>query len=296
MPLGKICLMEKHADYACRLCRPLGPRGVFLFVTSAHVMIELRHLTKSFGLKNVLNGVSLTIPNGQTTCIIGKSGSGKSVLLKHIVGLLEPDAGDVAVDGEVVADMSRTELFTMRRRMGYVFQGAALFDSLTVWENIVISLYEHGERNEKILDDEARRVLSAVGLIPDLKENGSANYEREYAILRDKKPSDLSGGMKKRVGVARALVGSPHYIFYDEPTTGLDPVTSEQIDILIRDLQEKLNVTSLVITHDMFSVFHIAHHVAMLHQGHVQFEGSAEELRSSKDHVVREFIDRFILK
>ena len=259
-------------------------------------MIELRNLNKSFGMKNVLSGVSLTIPNGQTTCIIGKSGSGKSVLLKHIVGLLEADSGDVRVDGEVVADMNQDQLFSMRQRMGYVFQGAALFDSLTVWENVVISLYEHGIREDKTLDDEARRVLSAVGLLPDLKENHSATFEREYAILRDKKPSDLSGGMKKRVGVARALVGSPQYIFYDEPTTGLDPVTSEQIDFLIRDLQQKLNVTSLVITHDMFSVFHIAHHVAMLHQGQVQFEGSAQELRDCKDHVVREFIDRFILK
>lgn len=257
-------------------------------------MIELRHLTKSFGAKQVLKDVSLTIPNGRTTCIIGKSGSGKSVLLKHIVGLLEADAGEVAVDGDVVAMMDRDELFSMRQRMGYVFQGAALFDSLTVWENIVISLYEHGQRDEKLLDAEARRVLSAVRLLPELAENGSAAYEKEYAILRDKKPSDLSGGMRKRVGVARALVGSPQYIFYDEPTTGLDPVTSEQIDFLIRDLQQTLNVTSLVITHDMFSVFHIAHHVAMLHEGRVQFEGTADELRASTDPVVKEFIDRFM--
>lgn len=257
-------------------------------------MIELRHLTKSFGAKQVLKDVSLTIPNGRTTCIIGKSGSGKSVLLKHIVGLLEADAGEVAVDGDVVATMDRDELFSMRQRMGYVFQGAALFDSLTVWENIVISLYEHGQRDEKLLDAEARRVLSAVRLLPELAENGSAAYEKEYAILRDKKPSDLSGGMRKRVGVARALVGSPQYIFYDEPTTGLDPVTSEQIDFLIRDLQQTLNVTSLVITHDMFSVFHIAHHVAMLHEGRVQFEGTADELRASTDPVVKEFIDRFM--
>lgn len=257
-------------------------------------MIELRHLTKSFGAKQVLKDVSLTIPNGRTTCIIGKSGSGKSVLLKHIVGLLEADAGEVAVDGDVVATMDRDELFSMRQRMGYVFQGAALFDSLTVWENIVISLYEHGQRDEKLLDAEARRVLSAVRLLPELAESGSAAYEKEYAILRDKKPSDLSGGMRKRVGVARALVGSPQYIFYDEPTTGLDPVTSEQIDFLIRDLQQTLNVTSLVITHDMFSVFHIAHHVAMLHEGRVQFEGTADELRASTDPVVKEFIDRFM--
>lgn len=259
-------------------------------------MIELKNLHKAFGPKQVLKGVSLTIPNGQTTCVIGKSGTGKSVLLKHIVGLLDADQGEIFVDGKNVQQLNRDELFTMRQRMGYVFQGAALFDSMTVWENVVISLFEHGVREEKTLDSEARRVLAAVGLIPDISEEGSATFEKEYAILRDKKPSDLSGGMRKRVGVARALVGSPEYIFYDEPTTGLDPVTSEQIDFLIRDLQQKLNVTSLVITHDMFSVFHIAHHVAFLHDGNVQFEGSAQELQQTKDPIVREFIERFMLK
>ncbi len=259
-------------------------------------MIELVNLHKSFGPKQVLKGVSLIIPNGQTTCIIGKSGSGKSVLLKHIVGLLEPDEGKIFVDKKNVAELNRDDLFSMRQKMGYVFQGAALFDSLTVWENVIISLFEHGIKDDTILDGEARRVLSAVGLLPDISESGSASFEKEYNILRDKKPSDLSGGMRKRVGVARALVGSPEYIFYDEPTTGLDPVTSEHIDMLIKDLQQKLNVTSLVITHDMFSVFHIAHHVAFLHEGLVQFEGTAQELQETKSPVVREFIERFILK
>lgn len=259
-------------------------------------MIELKNLHKSFGAKQVLRGVSLSIPVGKTTCVIGKSGTGKSVLLKHIVGLLDADQGTIAVDGNDVATMSKEELFTMRKRMGYVFQGAALFDSLTVKENVVIGLYEHGERDDSVMDSEARRVLSAVGLLPEISESGTPSYEKEYALLRDKKPSDLSGGMRKRVGVARALVGSPEYIFYDEPTTGLDPVTSEQIDFLIRDLAAKLNVTSLVITHDMFSVFHIAHHVAFLHDGLVRFEGTADELQKTTDPVVREFIERFILK
>lgn len=258
-------------------------------------MIELKNLHKSFGDKTVLKGVSLTVANGKTTCVIGKSGTGKSVLLKHIVGLLDADKGDVFVDDVNVATMNNFQLFEMRKKMGYVFQGAALFDSMTVWENVVISLYEHGVRDSATLDSEARRVLAAVGLIPPISENGSALFEKEYAILGGKKPSDLSGGMRKRVGVARALVGSPEYIFYDEPTTGLDPVTSEQIDFLIRDLQQQLNVTSLVITHDMFSVFHIAHNVAFLHDGVVRFEGSVDELKSCEDSVVREFIERFMI-
>lgn len=257
-------------------------------------MIQLTDIHKSFGPKTVLSGITMTVPTGDTVCVIGKSGCGKSVLLKHIVRLLTPDAGTVEVDGRDISALSRNELFALRRRIGYVFQGAALFDSLTVYENIIIGLYEHGERDVTKLDGEARRTLSAVGLLPDISENGTENFEKEYAILRQKKPSDLSGGMRKRVGVARALVGSPDYIFYDEPTTGLDPVTSEQIDNLIADLAEKFSITSLVITHDMFSVFRIADRVVMLDGGRVRFEGSEQELRHSGDGVVQEFLERFI--
>jgi phospholipid/cholesterol/gamma-HCH transport system ATP-binding protein len=256
-------------------------------------MIEIKNLHKSFGAKRVLNGVNLTIQAGGTTCVIGRSGCGKSVLLKHIVGLLEADSGSVLVDGKEVHTLSRDELFDMRRTIGYVFQGAALFDSMTVYENIVLGLYEHGERKTEVLDSEARRVLASVGLLPDLEESGSANFEKEYALLRDKKPSDLSGGMRKRVGVARALVGSPTYILYDEPTTGLDPITSEQIDNLILELSQKLKVTSIVITHDMFSVYKVAKNVALLEQGLVRFFGTAKELRASNDEVVQEFIKRY---
>ena len=256
-------------------------------------MIEIRGLYKAFGAKSVLNGVDLTINTGDTVCIIGRSGCGKSVLLKHIVGLLEPDQGAVFVNGKEVRHLRGKDLFALRRGIGYVFQGAALFDSLTVWENVVLSLYEHGERRREVLDSEARRVLAAVGLLPDEATSASAFFEKEYAILRDKKPSDLSGGMRKRVGVARALVGNPEYILYDEPTTGLDPITSEQIDNLIRDLSQKLAVTSVVITHDMFSVYKIAHTVAMLEQGTVRFFGTADELRTSEDNVVKEFIERY---
>jgi len=164
---------------------------------------------------------------------------------------------------------------------------------LTVYENVIIGLYEHGERDMALLNSEARRVLSAVGLLPDISESGSSNFEKEFALLSSKKPSDLSGGMKKRVGVARALVGSPSYIFYDEPTTGLDPVNSEQIDRMILELSKKLSITSLVITHDMFSVFNIADHVAMLDNGKVCFEGDAHTLQHTNDSRVSEFISRF---
>ncbi len=256
-------------------------------------MIDIKNLYKAFGPKKVLNGVNLRIQTGGTMCIIGKSGCGKSVLLKHIVRILEPDQGEVTVDGLNIATLNQKELFGLRRKIGYVFQGAALFDSMTVYENIVLGLYEHGVHDAKVLDKEARRVLSSVGLLPDISEEGSPLFENEYTILRDKKPSDLSGGMRKRVGVARALVGSPEYIFYDEPTTGLDPVTSEQIDNLIADLSRKFRVTSVVITHDMFSVYKVAQTVAMLDSGRVHFLGTPQELRATNDSVVREFIERF---
>jgi phospholipid/cholesterol/gamma-HCH transport system ATP-binding protein len=254
-------------------------------------VIEIKNLHKSFGLNKVLDGVSLTIPDGSTTCIIGKSGCGKSVLLKHIVGLLEPDEGEVLVDSKRVQDLTNGDLFDMRQQMGFVFQGAALFDSLTVFENVVIGLYEHGNRDFNILEKEAVRTLSAVGLLPEI--NNSDDFDKEWAILKYKKPSDLSGGMRKRVGVARALVGSPRYIFYDEPTTGLDPVTSEQIDLLIDRLAKKLSVTSIIITHDMFSVFRIADNIAMLDNGIVRFEGKSDEFVKSQDFAVREFLERY---
>jgi len=256
-------------------------------------MITISGLTKSFGTKDVLRGMDLEIPNGKTTCIIGKSGCGKSVLLKHIVGLLDADAGTITIDGKSIAALSANELFTLRRSIGYVFQGAALFDSLTVYENVVISLVEHGETNTSILQAEARRVLSAVGLLPDISLSGTDDYEREFQMLSVKKPSDLSGGMRKRVGVARALVGNPAYIFYDEPTTGLDPITSQQIDDLVGTLARNLHVTSVVITHDMFSVFNIADHVVMIDGGRVLFEGSVTQLHESQEPVVVEFLARY---
>lgn len=241
----------------------------------------------------MLRGVDIDINDGDTYCIIGKSGTGKSVLLKHIVGLLDADSGFVEVDGERVDKLSHDGLFNMRKKMGYVFQNAALFDSYNVYENIVLALYEHGERDNDKLVKEAQRVLSAVSLLPEIGERESSFFQKEWNILRTKKPSDLSGGMRKRVGVARALVGDPKYIFYDEPTTGLDPITSEQIDNLISELVRKLNVTSVVITHDMFSVFKIASHVTMLEDGKVHFSGSSADMMNNDDKTMRDFLERY---
>jgi phospholipid/cholesterol/gamma-HCH transport system ATP-binding protein len=191
--------------------------------------------------------------------------------------------------------MSETEIYEVRRSIGYVFQGAALFDSMNVAENLVLGLIEHGERDRSMLDEEVRKNLVNVGLLPDPATVSPEEFSMSYRILTGKKPAELSGGMRKRVGVARALVGTPRYIFYDEPTTGLDPVTSEQIDNLVCDLTHKLDVTSVVITHDIFSVYKVAHKVVMLEEGSIQFEGTPDELQRSSDPVVREFIERYAL-
>lgn len=256
-------------------------------------MIQILNLHKSFGEKVVLRNVSMQIKKGETTCIIGKSGSGKSVLIKHIVGLLEPDSGTVIFEGYEVPKLSRKELFKLRENMGYVFQGAALFDSYNVYENVILGLFERGIRDSKYLASEAHRVLQAVQLLPDPDEVGAAAYQKEWKILSEKMPSDLSGGMRKRVGVARALVGTPQYIFYDEPTTGLDPVTSEQIDDLILDIQRKLKVTSIVITHDLFSVYKIADRVAMLHNAEKIFDDEVDKFKNCKLEEVKEFQFRY---
>ena len=258
-------------------------------------MILIDNVHKSFGQKQVLRGISMKIDDGETTVIIGRSGTGKSVLLKLIVGLLEPDEGTITIDGRRVDQMSEADLYEMRRRIGYVFQGAALFDSMTVADNLVLGLYEHGERDQARLEREVVTNLINVGLLPDPKSVAPAEFQKAYQIIAFKKPAELSGGMRKRVGVARALVGTPKYIFYDEPTTGLDPITSEQIDNLVCDLTHKLDVTSIVITHDIFSVYKVAHKVVMLENGLIHFTGSPSELQRSKDPVVQEFIERYAL-
>ncbi|MCK9424609.1 MAG: ABC transporter ATP-binding protein [Ignavibacteriaceae bacterium] len=240
-------------------------------------MIEIKNLHKSFGSKKVLSGVDLNIHDGETIVIIGRSGCGKSVLLKHIVGLLSPDEGFVKVEGKIINELPEKELYEVRRNFGFLFQGAALFDSMTVGENVALPLVEAnsgtGEKEIKKLVEEK---LELVGL----------------SGIQNLKPSELSGGMKKRVGLARALITNPNYILYDEPTTGLDPIMSDSIDNLIKELAEKLKVTSIVVTHDMFSVKNVAHKVAMMHEGIIHFVGNMDELQNSTDEIITEFIKR----
>lgn len=240
-------------------------------------MIEFNNLTKSFGEKQVLRGVTLNIEMGETMVIVGKSGCGKSVMLKHIVGLLSPDSGYVKVEGKIVSELSQKELYKLRTKFGFLFQGAALFDSMTVGENVGLPLFESDERpSQKEIDRVVSAKLELVGL-PGIDKL---------------KPSELSGGMRKRVGLARALVTDPQYILYDEPTTGLDPIMSDSIDELIVDVRSKVNATAIVVTHDMFSVQNVADKVAMMHEGRVHFLGTPEELLNSKDEIVLQFIKR----
>lgn len=240
-------------------------------------MIEIRNLHKSFGSNRVLRGINLDIDTGETLVIIGRSGCGKSVLIKHIVGLLSPDDGYVKVEGEVVEGLDIQLLYNLRRRFGFLFQGAALFDSMTVEENIALSLIESEKGfTEEEIESKVAEKLELVGL------PGAQKL----------KPAELSGGMKKRVGLARALITDPDYILYDEPTTGLDPIMADSIDLQIKELTEKLNVTSVVVTHDMYSVKNVANQVAMMHEGKIYFTGSAEELLNSDDSIIKEFIQR----
>lgn len=238
-------------------------------------MIEFRDLHKSFGPKRVLDGFTLNVNDGETMVVIGYSGTGKSVALKHVVGLLEPDVGCVAVDGEIVSELDHTRLSTLRARVGFVFQFAALFDSMTIYENVAFGL----RRRKDVMEDEiASRVAEALRLV-DL-----AGTERRM-------PAELSGGMRKRVGLARAIAIRPKYMLYDEPTTGLDPVTSAVIDELMVRTREALGVTSIVITHDMRSAYTVGDRIAMLYQGRVRAVGTVAETRQSEDPIVRGFIE-----
>ncbi|HWV55927.1 MAG TPA: ATP-binding cassette domain-containing protein [Longimicrobiales bacterium] len=241
-------------------------------------MIEFRNLHKSFGREEVLRGVDLVVHEGETLALLGPSGTGKSVLLKHAIGLLEPDEGDVVVDGVSISKATPEELRRVRQRVGYVFQNAALFDSLTVFENLRLALEGEEERrplNE--LREEAKELLARVNLDAD---------------VLDMYPSELSGGMRKRVGVARAIASRPRYLLYDEPTTGLDPVNAQNIDSLIMELREQLGVTGIVVTHDLESAFQVADRVALLHEGRVRASGTPEEILASEDPIVARFVRR----
>ncbi|MGE5353272.1 MAG: ABC transporter ATP-binding protein [Acidobacteriota bacterium] len=240
-------------------------------------MIEIRDLYKNFGGKQVLQGINLDITPGESIAIIGRSGGGKSVLLKHIVGLLSPDKGFVKVEGQNVSELSGRELYDIRRKFGFLFQGAALFDSMTVGENVALPIVEN---NYSTSPSEVRKLVESK-----LELVGLPN-------IQHLKPAELSGGMKKRVGLARALVTNPGYILYDEPTTGLDPIMSDSIDYLIKELSEKLNVTSIVVTHDMVSVKNVADKVALIHEGKIYFHGTPDELLKSEDQIIINFIKR----
>jgi len=240
-------------------------------------MIEIKNLYKRFGSNEVLRGINLKIEPGETTVIIGKSGEGKSVLLKHILKLLSPDSGEVIIEGQQINDLNLKQLYELRKKFGFLFQGAALFDSMTVEENVGLALVENKNGfSEKEIEEIVKEKLFLVGL-PGVEKL---------------KPAELSGGMKKRVGLARALVTNPDYILYDEPTTGLDPIMSDSIDNLIKELSEKLNVTSVVVTHDMYSVKNVAHKVAMMHEGKIHFVGTPQQLLNSNDKIILDFIQR----
>jgi phospholipid/cholesterol/gamma-HCH transport system ATP-binding protein len=238
-------------------------------------LISLQGIHKSFGSNHVLRGFSLEVREGETVAVIGFSGTGKSVAIKHIVGLLEPDQGTVFVDGLEVPTLDRQALNRLRSTIGYVFQFAALFDSLTVGDNVAMGLRRQQGLNARDINARVHEALAMVDL-PD---------------AADVMPSELSGGMRKRVGIARAIALRPKYLLYDEPTTGLDPVTSAVINDLILRMQRTLGVTSIVITHDMKSAYTVATRIAMLHEGTIRQVGTVDEIRQTGDPVVRAFVE-----
>jgi phospholipid/cholesterol/gamma-HCH transport system ATP-binding protein len=238
-------------------------------------MIEIRGLTKRFGKNVVLDGLDLTVPRGKNTVVIGGSGTGKSVLIKCVVGLLRADAGEILIDGEDVTKMDERELVRVRRKFGMLFQGSALFDSMNVGENVAFALRRLRLYPERQIRDVVEEKLSMVGL-------------RDIQHLM---PSELSGGMKKRVGLARAIASEPEILLYDEPTTGLDPIMADVINDLVISLRELLGVTSISITHDMASAYKIADHIAMLYKGKIIEVGTPEEIRNTRNPVVSQFVE-----
>jgi phospholipid/cholesterol/gamma-HCH transport system ATP-binding protein len=238
-------------------------------------MIEVRNLRKSFNDQVVLDGVGFRIETGESVAIIGRSGGGKSVLLKHLIGLLKPDSGEVLIDGENIVPMNERQLLRVRRKFGMVFQGAALFDSMTVAENVAFGLRRH----EHLTDAEiARHVAEALDVV-------------DLPGTEAQKPAELSGGMRKRVGLARAIIYEPQIVLYDEPTTGLDPIVSDSIDQLMLRVRDRRKVTTVVVTHDMRTARRVGQRVLMLHERKIYATGTAEDFFSSRDPVVRQFID-----
>jgi phospholipid/cholesterol/gamma-HCH transport system ATP-binding protein len=240
-------------------------------------MIEIVGVNKTFNGHKVLDNIDMKIDKGTTCVIIGRSGCGKSVLLKHIVRIMRPDSGILKVDGKDISALNEKEMNILRLKIGMVFQGGALFDSMTVGENVGFNLIEHDHMKGKLLLERVEEALDVVGLC------GIANLM----------PSELSGGMKKRVAVARAICTKPQIILYDEPTTGLDPITAESINELIKSLHDKLKVTSIVVTHDMKSAYMVADRISMMYQGKIIAEGSPQEIQNTQHPVVHQFINGF---
>ncbi len=237
-------------------------------------MIAVRGLTKKIAAQEILRGVDLDVAHGETVAIIGRSGGGKSVLLKHLIGLMQPDAGEIWVDGQNIIGLTERNLKSIRQKIGILFQGAALFDSMTVADNISFPLKEAGERDPEVLRERVREMLEVV----------------ELEGQEEKMPVNLSGGMKKRVGLARAIIRRPSCVLYDEPTSGLDPVVSDSINRLIMRLQERLGMTSVVVTHDMKSAFQVANRIAYLHEGQIYFYGTPSELQNTPDRLLQDFL------
>jgi phospholipid/cholesterol/gamma-HCH transport system ATP-binding protein len=238
-------------------------------------MIEVRDLKKKFGPQPILDGVNFKIEEGESLVIIGRSGGGKSVLLKHIIGLLKPDSGAVVIDGEDITHLDERNLIRVRSKFGMVFQGAALFDSMNVAENVAFSFRRETKFTEKEI---AKKVAEALDMV-------------ELPGVEKKRPSELSGGMRKRVGLARAIIYQPRIVLYDEPTTGLDPIVSDSIDKLIMRVTDCLKVTTIVVTHDMRSARRVGHRIVMLHNKKIYVTGTPEDIFASADPVVRQFID-----
>jgi len=239
------------------------------------VSIELRDLHKGFGSKQILRGFTLDVEDGETLSLVGFSGAGKSVTLKHIVGLLRPDSGSVRVDDLEVPDLALEDLYELRRKVGYVFQFAALFDSMTIAENLAMGLRKQGGMSE---DEIRERIEESLGRV-------------ELVGFEDRFPAELSGGQRKRAGLARAIAFRPKYLLYDEPTSGLDPVTTTVIDRLIAKMKDELGVTSLVITHDMSSAYRVSDRIAMLFEGRVLQVGTPDEIRETENPIVKGFVE-----
>jgi phospholipid/cholesterol/gamma-HCH transport system ATP-binding protein len=237
-------------------------------------MLKVRDLMKTIDGQEILRGVDLDVGHGETLAIIGRSGGGKSVLLKHLVGLMQPDAGEIWIEDQNIIGLNERQLGAIRQKIGILFQGAALFDSMTVAENIAFPLREAGERNPKVLREKVREMLDVV----------------ELEGQEEKMPESLSGGMKKRVGLARSIIRRPKCVLYDEPTSGLDPVVADSINRLIRRLQKRLGMTSIVVTHDMKSAFDVANYIAYLHEGRIYFYGVPIQFQQTSDPILQDFL------